>query len=85
MDASDLQQWIKQCLGENNSADQTSAIIEAAWCDKTSFASMSRDFGLSEPQVKALMRQKLKPSSYRLWRRRVYGRAKKHAPFCGKQ
>ena len=55
-----------------------SEIIAMAWCDKTSFDVIEQLYGVSEPQVKALMKKSLKPSSYRLWRRRVYGRNAKH-------
>lgn len=51
--------------------DQISHIIELAWCDKTKFVSIEKEFGLKEKDVKALMRKTLKPSSYRLWRKRV--------------
>ena len=55
-----------------------SRIVEMAWEDRTPFEAIERQFQLSEPQVKALMRASLKPSSYRLWRKRVTGRSTKH-------
>ena len=55
-----------------------SEIIAMAWDDRTSFDVIKKLHGLSEPEVKALMKRNLKPSSYRLWRRRVYGRTAKH-------
>ncbi|QUE31720.1 TIGR03643 family protein [Francisella philomiragia] len=55
-----------------------SEIIEMAWCDKTSFDSIKNITGLSEPQVIKIMRNNLKPSSFRLWRKRVSGRVAKH-------
>ena len=55
-----------------------SEIIEMAWCDKTSFDDIYTLTGLSESQIIKLMRSKLKPSSFRLWRRRVTGRKSKH-------
>ena len=54
-------------------------IIEMAWEDRTPFEAIEFQFGLSEPQVVALMRQQLKSSSFKLWRRRVSGRKTKHA------
>ena len=54
-------------------------IIEMAWEDRTPFEAIEFQFGLSEPQVIALMRQQLKSSSFKLWRRRVSGRKTKHA------
>jgi uncharacterized protein (TIGR03643 family) len=53
-------------------------IIEMAWCDKTSFDSICRQSGLSEGEVIRIMRSSLKPSSFRLWRKRVSGRKAKH-------
>ena len=55
-----------------------SEIIALAWCDRTSFEEIERQLGYAEKHVQALMRAHLKPSSYRLWRRRVYGRGAKH-------
>ena len=53
-------------------------IIEMAWEDRTTFNAIEYQFGLKEQNVKQLMRENLKPSSYKLWRRRVYGRKTKH-------
>ena len=54
-------------------------IIEMAWEDRTPFEAIAYQFGVSEQEVIALMRRSLKPSSFRLWRRRVSGRKTKHA------
>ena len=54
-------------------------IIEMAWEDRTPFEAIEFQFGLSEPQVIALMRQQMKASSFKLWRKRVSGRKTKHA------
>ena len=48
-----------------------SEIIEMALPDHVSFADIEREYGLAEKQVKALMRESLKPGSYRAWRKRV--------------
>lgn len=56
-----------------------SEIIEMAWCDKTSFDSIEKITGLSETQVIDIMRQNLKASSFRLWRKRISGRSAKHS------
>ena len=53
-------------------------IIEMAWEDRTTFDSIKFQFGLKEQEVIELMRRELKPSSFRLWRARVQGRATKH-------
>ena len=54
-------------------------IIEMAWEDRTPFEAIEFQFGLSEPKVIALMRQQMKASSFKLWRKRVSGRKTKHA------
>lgn len=54
-------------------------VIEMAWEDRTPFEAIEFQFGLSEPQVIALMRQSMKASSFKLWRKRVSGRKTKHA------
>ena len=53
-------------------------IIEMAWEDRTTFNAIEYQFGLKEQNVKQLMRENLKPSSYKLWRKGVYGRKTKH-------
>lgn len=60
-------------------AAAVSRIIEMAWEDRTPFEAIETQFALDEAAVIALMRQQLKPSSYRLWRERVQGRKTKHA------
>lgn len=55
-----------------------SRLVEMAWEDRTPFEAIEAQFQLSEPEVKALMRATLKPSAYRLWRKRVSGRQTKH-------
>lgn len=56
-----------------------SRILEMAWEDRTPFDAIEAQFGLNESAVVALMRHRLKPASFRLWRRRVQGRKTKHA------
>lgn len=53
-------------------------IIEMAWEDRTPFEAITFQFELSETEVIALMRREMKPSSFRMWRKRVQGRATKH-------
>jgi uncharacterized protein (TIGR03643 family) len=60
------------------SAADVSAVIGMAWQDDTPFEAMALQFGLSEAQVIALMRQHLKTRSFRVWRMRVRGRVSKH-------
>ena len=57
---------------------QLSRIIEMAWEDRTPFGAIEHSYGLDETDVIKLMRQALKPSSFRLWRQRVSNRATKH-------
>jgi len=54
-------------------------IIEMAWEDRTTFDSITFQFGLSEKEVIDLMRREMKPSSFRMWRARVQDRSTKHA------
>jgi uncharacterized protein (TIGR03643 family) len=58
---------------------ETDRIIEMAWEDRTPFDAIKFQFGLSEADVKALMKRELKFSSYRLWRERVEACGTKHA------
>ena len=60
-------------------AADVSRVIEMAWEDRTPFDAIKTQFGLDEAAVIALMRQQLKPGSFRLWRERVHGRKTKHA------
>ena len=53
------------------SPEDTDRIIQMAWEDRTPFEAIKFQFGYSEPQVIALMRQELKRSSFNLWRKRV--------------
>ena len=54
-------------------------IIEMAWEDRTPFDAIETQFGVSEGEVIRLMRQTLKPSSFRLWLKRVNsGVSQKH-------
>lgn len=54
-------------------------IIEMAWEDRTTFDAISFQFGISEQETIEIMRREMKPSSFRMWRKRVQGRATKHA------
>lgn len=57
---------------------QIDRIIEMAWEDRTPFDAVKFQFGLSESDVKALMKKELKFSSYKLWRKRVESGKTKH-------
>ena len=62
---------------------QVSRVIEMAWEDRTTFEAIEHSYGLNEAGVIKLMRQELKPSSFRLWRKRVSSRATKHEAIRG--
>ena len=58
---------------------QVDRIIEMAWEDRTPFEAIKFQFGLAEADTIKLMRNELKPSSFKLWRKRVNsGVSKKH-------
>ncbi|QLG44216.1 TIGR03643 family protein [Costertonia aggregata] len=54
-------------------------IIEMAWEDRTPFDAITFQFGISEQETIEIMRREMKPSSFRMWRKRVQGRSTKHA------
>ena len=59
--------------------DDRDRIIEMAWEDRTPFEAIKMQFGLSEQEVVALMRESLKAASWRRWRERVHsGTSQKH-------
>ena len=53
-------------------------IIEMAWEDRTTFDSIQNQFGINEQAVKNLMKSNLRPSSYKLWRKRVHTKSIKN-------
>jgi len=57
----------------------TSEIVAMAWDDETSFDNIEAQTGLAEAEIIKIMRGHMKPSSFRMWRKRVSGRASKHA------
>jgi len=56
-----------------------SEIVAMAWDDETSFDDIKSQSGLSEAEVIKIMRDHMQPSSFKMWRKRVSGRASKHA------
>ena len=54
-------------------------IIEMAWEDRTPFEAIFFQFGINEKELKNIMRNNLKESSFKLWRKRVSGRKTKHS------
>ncbi len=65
-------------LKETLTDQDINRIIEMAWEDRTPFEAIEVQFGLLEKEVIALMRKKLKLSSFKMWRKRTNGRASKH-------
>lgn len=59
--------------------EDVNRIVEMGWEDRTTFDAIESQFGVPEKDVIKLMRQEMKPSSWRMWRQRVQGRATKHA------
>lgn len=51
--------------------DHVSDVVQMALSDHVSFADIRREYGIAEKDVKALMRDTLKPGSYKAWRKRV--------------
>ena len=53
-------------------------VIWAAWADRITFEDIEKKTGYREQDVIKIMRKSLKPSSFRLWRKRVHEKSIKH-------
>ena len=53
-------------------------VIWAAWADRITFEEIEEKTGNTESQVIKIMRRSLKPSSFRLWRKRVNQKSIEH-------
>ncbi len=53
-------------------------VIWAAWADRITFEEINKRTGKTEAEVIKIMRRSLKPSSFRLWRKRVNSQSIKH-------
>ena len=53
-------------------------LIWAAWADRITFEEIKEKTGKHESEVMKIMRKNLKPSSFRLWRKRVHNKSIKH-------
>lgn len=60
-------------------AEEIDRIVEMAWEDRTPFDAIEMQFGVPEKEVIKIMRNEMKPSSFRMWRERVQGRKTKHS------
>ena len=53
-------------------------VIWAAWADRITFEEIRSKTGKSEKEVIKIMRKSLKPTSFKLWRKRVHSKSIKH-------
>ena len=58
--------------------DSPDWVIWAAWADRITFEEIKEKTGKNESEVIKIMRKNLKPSSFRLWRKRVHNTSIKH-------
>ena len=63
---------------KNIDTESINRIIEMAWEDRTPFEVIEKEFSINHGELITIMRTNLKPSSFRLWRKRVNGRKTKH-------
>mgnify|MGYP002725837497 CR=1 FL=1 len=59
--------------------EEKDRVVEMAWEDRTPFEAIEFQFRLKEQEVIELMRREMKPSSFKMWRKRVQGRNTKHS------
>ena len=69
---------------KNKNIAEVDRIIEMAWEDRTPFEAIFNQFNLTEKEVIVIMRNNLKTSSFKLWRKRVTGRKSKHLKLRNK-
>ena len=53
-------------------------VIWAAWADRITFEEIKEKTGKTESEVIKIMRRNLKPSSFKLWRKRVHNKSIKN-------
>ena len=63
---------------KEHTIEEISELISLAWCDKTSFENIYYQTGLSYKYINKIMKQKLKKSSYRIWKDRIKKNKSKH-------
>ena len=56
------------------SSSNIDRIIALAWEDQVPFKSIKFQYGISEPEIIKIMRNNIKKSSFRMWRKRVTSR-----------
>ncbi len=62
----------------NFTEEEIDRIIQMAWEDRTTFDAIEKQFGINESAVIKLMRQEMKESSFKHWRKHVQNRKTKH-------
>ena len=73
------QKIAQQRMAHNFNERQLNRIIEMAWEDRTPFEAIEFQFKIPEKEVIQIMRNELKRSSFKLWRKRVNsGVSQKH-------
>ena len=58
--------------------DSPDWVIWAAWADRITFEDIKKISGKTESEVIKIMRKNLKPSSFKLWRKRAKRQSIKH-------
>ena len=53
-------------------------VVWAAWADRITFEEIEKKTGKTESEVIKIMRRSVKPTSFRLWRKRVNQKSIKH-------
>ena len=53
-------------------------VIWAAWADRVTYEEIKKKTGITESGVIKIMRRSLKPSSFKLWRKRTKHKSIKH-------
>lgn len=70
---------------KNLKIEDISRIIEMAWEDRTPFEAIELQYSLKENDVREIMRREMKPSGFKMWRKRVSGRKTKHLSLRSKE
>ena len=71
--------YLCRAMRKDFTEEELDRIIEMAWEDRTPFEAITNQFGISEQETISIMRKSMKPSSFRMWRKRVQGRKTKHS------
>ncbi len=61
------------------SEDDIDRIIEMAWEDRTPLDIIFNQFNINENELISIMRNNMKSSSFKMWRKRVKSRPTKHS------